>query len=110
MNADDVGQIFGQIGQRDVEVHLPLTLRLRRSYLQGLLSSWYRAKGFQAHEECIITIETDGPPTSTTWYKIWEAITAVSAKCVRKAGRGGRIRGLGKSYFNKNPRQDLYVV
>lgn len=45
---------------------------------------------------CQVTIDTIGGPTYTTWYVIWEAITAVSAACVRAEGCIGLINRLGE--------------
>lgn len=47
--------------------------------------------------KCIITIETSGVATEASWTDIWIAATAVNAKCVRAAGRGGKITRLGVS-------------
>ena len=46
-------------------------------------------------KRCMVVIDSrDGRVTSASWFDIWQASTAVSAKCVRQ-GKAGRISNLG---------------
>lgn len=47
--------------------------------------------------KCTITVDNSGPATEASWTDIWTAATAVNAKCVRAAGKGGKITKLGES-------------
>ncbi|KAF6236258.1 hypothetical protein HO173_005889 [Letharia columbiana] len=45
-------------------------------------------------DKCVVQIFSTGPSDISTWYRMWEAVTAVFSVCVR-AGRGGVYTGLG---------------
>lgn len=40
-------------------------------------------------------INGNGENTMARWSEIWQAVTAVNAKCVRVAGKGGKATNLG---------------
>lgn len=42
----------------------------------------------------VVIDSRDGRVTSASWFDIWQASTAVSAKCIRQ-GKAGRISNLG---------------
>ena len=48
-------------------------------------------------EKCVVKLfSATGRPDVTAWYRIWEAVEAVFAVCVRSR-RGGSFMGLGKN-------------
>ena len=47
--------------------------------------------------KCAVIINGNGPNTIARWSEIWQAVTAVNAKCVRVAGKGGKITNVGTS-------------
>ena len=49
----------------------------------------------QVDARCQLEIGIAGKSTSTTWYEIWEAATALAAVCVRAHEKGGKAYGLG---------------
>ncbi|CAD6589690.1 MAG: hypothetical protein ASARMPRED_004173 [Alectoria sarmentosa] len=57
-----------------------------------------------ADGKCQARIDIDGPATITSWYEIWEAVTAVANMCTRQKGKGGKAKGLG---LGKNIRLEL---
>lgn len=44
--------------------------------------------------------------TLSSWYEIWEAVTAVATMCVRAKSKGGRARGLGMMWTSRWVRFD----
>ena len=48
-------------------------------------------------KKCTMTINGNGAETMARWIDLWVAVTAVNAKCVRAAGKGGKASNLGMS-------------
>ena len=49
-------------------------------------------------ERCMIVIDSkDRTVTTASWFELWEASTALFAKCLRWQKKAGRIGGLGAS-------------
>lgn len=44
---------------------------------------------------CTLKIFTNGKPDISSWYRLWEAVTAVFSMCAVR-GQGGSYKGLGK--------------
>lgn len=59
-----------------------------------------------ADNKCIAKIFSTGKTDLSTWYRIWEAVTAVFSVCVR-AGKGGVSTGIGQSPFSSSFRRYL---
>ena len=59
-----------------------------------------------ADNKCVAKTFTTGKTDVSTWYRIWEAMTALFSVCVR-AGKGGVSRGIGKSPFSSSFRRSL---
>ena len=49
-----------------------------------------------ADARCQAVVGMTGKSTSASWYEIWEAMTALTAMCVRAHGKGGRAFGMGE--------------
>lgn len=69
---------FGPTGDTRPSVGLPYTM-------------------MSADRKCAMTINGNEAETMARWLDIYDAVTAVNAKCVRVAGRGGRAGNLGAS-------------
>ena len=54
-----------------------------------------------------MVIDTQGPivAVSTSWYRVWEAVEATVAFCVRK-GKGGTIKVDSKSSYTRSSFHD----
>ena len=50
-----------------------------------------------ADDQCVLQIFSTGTPDVSSWYHLWEAVTAVFSVCVRPLGQGGSHRGIGMS-------------
>ena len=48
-----------------------------------------------ADDKCVMQVFSTGTTDSCSWYRMWEAMTAVFSICVR-GGRGGVYMGLGQ--------------
>ena len=57
-------------------------------------------------DKCAAKIFSTGNTDASTWYRIWEAVTAVFSVCVR-GGKGGVSTGIGKSPFSSSFRRYL---
>ena len=65
---------------------------------------WYRQNGvFRIftygtvdEKRCQVLIDIpEGKTTLSSWYEVWEAVSAVASMCVRGKRKGGRSRGIG---------------
>lgn len=46
---------------------------------------------------CMVNIDiTAHTSTISSWYEIWERVTAIACSCTRSKGKGGKARGLGE--------------
>ena len=53
--------------------------------------------GHSADDQCVLQIFSTGTPDVSSWYHLWEAVTAVFSVCVRPLGQGGSHTGIGMS-------------
>lgn len=57
---------------------------------------------FAANRKCVITVTTDGPLDTTTFYRIWRSSAAVVQLCIAQQGKAGVAYSLGKRSFKLN--------
>jgi len=51
-----------------------------------------------ADKACVLQIFSTGKSDISSFYQIWEAVTAVFSVCIEK-GKGGVFRSLGRRYL-----------
>ena len=51
-----------------------------------------------------LRIDIDGRQTVSSWYEIWEAVSAVAMMCTRQKKKGGKAKGIGTSFSEADPR------
>ena len=59
------------------------------------LTSWT-----SADDRCVVQIFSTGQWDVSSWYHLWEAVTAVFSVCVRPNGQGGSYTGIGTLPFS----------
>lgn len=60
-----------------------------------IIAAWYANKWtLLADEKCMFAVFTTGRIDLSSWYRMWEATTALFSVCVRD-GQGGVYRGIG---------------
>ena len=57
----------------------------------------YADEWTSADDQCVVQIFSTGRPDVSSWYHLWEAVTAVFSVCVRPKGQGGSYTGIGMS-------------
>ena len=100
MRATKKPLIFGRPGNPIVEEELPLILGERKKAqcctpdveIARLICS---PISLIADGDCQVLIDIEGPATVTSWYDIWEAVTAIASMCSRQKHKGGKAKGLG---------------
>ncbi|KAL9069082.1 MAG: hypothetical protein Q9161_005729 [Pseudevernia consocians] len=85
MRATKPARIFGFAEDPLVEEILPLTL-------EG------------SDRKCQAHIDIEGAATISSWYELWEAVTAIASMCTRQKGKGGKAKELG---LGRNIRLEL---
>ena len=81
---------FAPSGDPAAQVPLPVVMRASKQYLRhycAILGCYFVGDGRSAARIL-------GKSDTTSWYRIWEAVTAVYSVCARQ-GKGGIVRGLG---------------
>ena len=98
MDVTSTNVVFGPRQDPNTQVSLPDTLS--SSKLPSVAYLWTPLllpnAEFADDNKCFAQISTTtGNQDSSTWYKMWEALTALYAVCGRHI-RGGKFKGLGK--------------
>ena len=88
-------EIFGS--PEDHAVQIPLPQKVESSSSALFSCSFVKIKliiTYLGDGKCLLTIFGRGGRDETSWYKIWEAVTAVYSVCTRH-GKVGSFQGLG---------------
>ena len=98
MDVTSTNVVFGPRLDPSTQVSLPDTLL--SSKLPSVAYLWtpllLSNADFADDNKCFAQISTTtGNRDSSTWYKMWEALTALYAVCGRHI-QGGKFKGLGK--------------
>ncbi len=100
MRATKQPRVFGHPGNPIVEEELPYILEERKE-AQPCTPDLEIARlicspiSLIASGKCQVIIDIEGPATVTSWYEIWEAVTAIASMCTRQKHKGGKAKGLG---------------
>ena len=104
MPADTGHKVFGPVGMPSVQEVLPQAIVSGEATLSGQqqktadLIFLLPTKG---DDKCVLKLfSATGRPDLTAWYRIWEAVEAVLAVCVR-SHKGGSFMGLGKTSHHR---------
>ena len=96
MPAGNERQLFYPDTDLRRQVSLPIIIKSCKNPLASYIPNGVLMLAIQDGGECAMRIFTARNSDFTSWYKIWEAGTAVYYACVRD-GRGGILSGLGRS-------------
>ena len=100
MRADTRLRSFGWTDDEDADEPLPFLLESRKFHRVTVIATSSRrdcSHNTPAEDSCQVLVDVpNGETTLSSWYEIWEAVTAVASMCVRNKNKGGSARGLGK--------------
>lgn len=96
MPAGNERQLFHPDTDPRRQVSLPIVIKSCKDPLPSCIPNGVLMLAIQDGGECAMRIFTARNSDITSWYKIWEAGTAVYYACARD-GRGGIHSGLGRS-------------